>query len=127
VPGSGDFISGFAPFYRLYGNRKPVVISETSAPYHYEIPSSYQQNGADTEVYNIPALSSLTPIPASGSANELAMKSAWLQEMTGSQAAGRFPNLTSVSLFNYFKEGNQTQFVDFRYVGEDVDQSVQTW
>jgi len=72
-----------------------------------------------------PDLSKLTPIPAVGSADELAVKSSWLEQMTGTQAAGRYPNLTSVSIFNYFKEANLTQFNDYRYIGGKSD--VEAW
>lgn len=33
MPDSDEFINGFDSFYKLYGKRKPIVISETSAPH----------------------------------------------------------------------------------------------
>lgn len=89
MPAQNEFRSGFQSFYDLYGDRHKIVITETSAARHYYIPDDYQQQGIDTEVYNIPPLSSLTPIPATGSADELDMKSNWMQQLTGPQTAGR--------------------------------------
>lgn len=125
MPEETEFASSFAPFYRIYGNRYPVVISETSSPFHYEIPSNYPRNGPDSEIKGEPDLSLLTPIPAVGSANELNVKSNWFEQMTGPDAARRFPNLTSVSVFNYLKEGNLSQWNDFRYVGGKPE--IESW
>lgn len=77
-----------------------MVIAETSAQYHYEIPSTYDQNGWDTEVKGEPNLDALTPVPNNNAVQELAVKQAWLQQLTEPQTAGRYPNLTSVSIFN---------------------------
>jgi hypothetical protein len=125
LPSENLFIRGMQPFYSLYGDIHPIVITETSAPYHYVLPSAYSNVQPDSEISDIPNLSTLTTVPASGSQSELSMKSQWLQQMTGERTAGRFPHLTAVSMFNYFKRSWEDQLVDYRYIGGKSE--VEAW
>lgn len=120
---SGAFSRGLSSFYELYGDRHPIILSETAAPYTYEIPSSLASTYcSDCGVRGpLPDPASLTPMPTNA-ADEAAMKIGWLEQIVSDQSAGRYPNLTAACFFNYFKYGNEhggnaATLADFRNVG----------
>lgn len=106
-----------------YGKDHPIVISETSAHYTYAIPDSLQSiycNDCDIRG-SLPDVSTLQTVPRDA-ADEAEIKIGWLDQLVGDRSAGRFPNLTAICFFNYFKfgsaQGNDTgSLVDFRVVG----------
>jgi len=123
VAASGAFSRGLSSFYELYGDRHPIILSETAAPYTYEVPSSLASTYcSDCGVRGpLPDPASLTPMPTN-SADEAAMKIGWLEQIVSDQSAGRYPNLTAACFFNYFKYGNEhggnaATLADFRNVG----------
>lgn len=119
-PSTGMFRDLFSPFYTLLNptsdrqNRLnlnvsfPVCITETSAPYYYELPPTsryYSQNG-DTDIQGPwPNLTDFAPSQASPpferADDELYIKATWFVQLTSNATAQRFPNLRAVSVFNY--------------------------
>lgn len=122
VPDSNSFQDSLQPFYNLVtgsgSNRLglqqgyPVIISETSAPYYFNIPSSSQYWGqeGDTDIQvPLPNMSKYTPSlnepkPYPRSDDELAVKATWLVQITGNSTAQKFPHLTAATWFNYLKK-----------------------
>lgn len=160
----GNFRSLFAPFHELfapssssdyrrrsYSNESnplglsvypstiPVIISETSAQYYYEIPpdSSYADLPVDSEVPRpLPNVSTLTPsMPPSGFSqawtdnstmlSELYIKANWYTQLASNSTTQLFPNYLACSFFNYFKRANGSVLADFRYV--DGNTRVESW
>lgn len=152
-PPANQFQRGFEPFHKLFDpsssrdnllgltRSPPLCITETSAPYYYELPSSspyYDQEG-DTDIAGpLPNLtesgfkpSQMSP-PAERGDDELYMKASWFVQLTSNSTATRFPRLKSVSLFNYLKrggrpesEGGKEVLADFRATGGNA--SVEAW
>jgi len=122
---SGAFSNALGSFNRLYGKQHPIIISETSAHYSYAIPSSMESiycNDCDVRG-SLPNVATLQRVP-SDAADEAAIKIGWLDQLVGDNAAGRFPNLTAIVFFNYFKFGGGAaqnadtgSLVDYRVVG----------
>jgi len=80
VPDAGTFSGGLQSFYDIFASKAPIIITESSSPYHYQLPASLSGTGVDNGFSGAaPNLSSLTP--ASGGATELAMKSDWIQQV----------------------------------------------
>ena len=93
VPDAGTFSGGLQSFYdvrlgsmkfrltgQMFASKAPIIITESSSPYHYQLPASLSGTGVDNGFSGAaPNLSSLTP--ASGGATELAMKSDWIQQV----------------------------------------------
>ncbi|GAA6037518.1 hypothetical protein JCM8097_008233 [Rhodosporidiobolus ruineniae] len=154
APSSSLLRDSLQPFYDLFSpsssssssNRLslthsyPIVISETSAPFYYSIPSSspYYTQAGDTDIpapqpnLSTPANQerykpSLHDPPYEKSDDELFIKASWLAQLTGNATAQRFPNLRLVNHFNYLKKGNGTAEVlaDFRLVGGNA--TVEQW
>ncbi|BGP58186.1 hypothetical protein JCM8202v2_005847 [Rhodotorula sphaerocarpa] len=130
-----DLVTGSGPNRLGLSQAYPVMISESSAPYYYKIPTSsryYGQQG-DTNIQSpLPNLASFAkslkePHPYARSDDELAVKATWIAEMTGNNTAQHFPLLRAVSWFNYLKKGNATAEVlaDFRFVGGN--KTTETW
>lgn len=68
-------------------------------------------------------------MPETGT-NETTMKIGWLKQMISDKVAGKYPNLTAVCFFNYFKfgsthGGDTERLVDFRMVGGDANVETQ--
>jgi hypothetical protein len=118
----------------------PLCITETSAPFYYELPSSspYYDQAGDTDIAGpLPNLTlgqykpSLKSPPAEHGDDELYLKATWFVQLTSNATATRFPRLKAVSLFNYLKRGgdetNQANevLVDFRATGGN--QTVENW
>ncbi|GAA96277.1 glycoside hydrolase family 26 protein [Mixia osmundae IAM 14324] len=117
VPDDTAFVDGFASFYKLYGAIHPIVISETSAPFNYLLPADFDSSGPDTDISGpLPNTTTLTAEP--NSASELDMKMAWFEQMTAPAVVRKYPNLTAISWFNYFKESTNNTLADFRAVGQ---------
>ncbi|KAL8281018.1 hypothetical protein RQP46_006697 [Phenoliferia psychrophenolica] len=149
-PSNNIFKTLFTPFYNLLNPTNlnssssnllkltapiPIVISETSAPYYYELPSSspYYNQAGDTGFSGaLPNTSDYTPSlaspPYAHSDDELYIKASWFVQMTSNVTGAAFPNLIAVSLFNYFKRGGDEAtpvLADFRVVGGN--QTVEAW
>lgn len=145
-PSSNQFRSLFTPFYNLLNPNLnstssnllkltahiPVVISETSAPYYYHLPTSspYYDQVGDTDLTGpLPNTSDFTPAlaspPYSNSDDELYIKATWFVQLTSNVTSAMFPNLLAVSLFNYFKRGELPVLADFRSVGGNA--TVEQW
>lgn len=123
VAQDGAFSRGLSSFYKLYGQQHPIILSETAAPFTYEIPASLESTYcSDCGVRGaLPDVDTLTPMPTNA-ADEAAMKIGWLNQIVSDQSAGRYPNLTAACFFNYFKYGNEhggnaATLADFRNVG----------
>ncbi|SGY17997.1 BQ5605_C015g07948 [Microbotryum silenes-dioicae] len=157
APATNMFRDGFQSFYDLMtpvngstGSKNPlklsgpipIVIAETSSPFHYELANSdpyYDQAGqsrarmgCDTDIDGpLPNLTRYTPSvkspPFPRSDDELYLKATWFVQMTSNTTAIRFPNLQAVSLFNYLKRGGEGTevLVDFRAIGGN--QTVEDW
>jgi hypothetical protein len=109
-----------------YGKLHPVIISETSAPYTYAVPSNMQYcNDCDIQG-DLPDVNNLQPMPSDAS-SEFDTKISWLRQLTSDETAGRFPNLTAICFFNYFKYGSMhgdndvPTLKDFRAIGGHAD------
>ncbi|KZT59114.1 glycoside hydrolase family 26 protein [Calocera cornea HHB12733] len=119
LPSSDTFSGALQSFYDEYhtGHNKPIVISESSSPYHYDQPAGFVSSGNDTEIaLKYQNASGLTP--AGGGAGQLQIKQSWLEELTGATTATLFPGLVAVSWFNLFKDRNN-QLMDFRAIYGD--------
>ncbi|KZT59734.1 glycoside hydrolase family 26 protein [Calocera cornea HHB12733] len=96
VASPGTFTGQAAPFYDAYagGKGKPFVLSETSGGYHYFTGSS---------------------TPAAGGASEYAIKTGWLEQVSGAATKALFPNMVAAVWFNYEKDERE-QTIDYRGV-----------
>ncbi|KAK9900216.1 glycoside hydrolase family 26 protein [Cystobasidium minutum MCA 4210] len=90
-----EFIETFTPFYNLFGEH-PIVISETSKPYNYEL------NGYPSE-----------PQPGTAVRNEAGTKVDWLTQLTSVVTKSAFPNIIAVNWFEFLKN-EEGMTVDFR-------------
>lgn len=143
-PDSGLFTNLFTPFYSLLnpastssnnklGITRPhaIVISETSAPFYYDITSQvHLSQGGDTDIQGALPNTSTLPIslssnPEPRSSDELFIKATWFVQLTSNTTAANFPNLVALSLFNYFKRANAPVLADFRYLLGN--ETVEVW
>lgn len=90
-----EFADLFTPFYQMFGNN-PLVISETSKPFNYEL-NEYPSS----------------PLPGNAVTDEAGTKVDWFTQLTSPATKAAFPNLISVNWFEFIK--NEVGLtVDFR-------------
>ncbi|KAL8292847.1 hypothetical protein RQP46_000541 [Phenoliferia psychrophenolica] len=107
VPETGYFSDNFQSFYDTYAAAHPIIVSETSAPEHYIVPTEFADLPEDSELPGgADAVDFAALTPANGTAtSELQRKSVWFEQMTGTSAATAYPNLLAVMWFNLAKIG----------------------